>query len=50
MAGEIVRDEDPQKVCQSLLDLALERGGKDNLTIVIGRYAIPARADEGEGS
>jgi serine/threonine protein phosphatase PrpC len=27
--------------CQRLLDLALEAGGKDNVTVVLGRYRIP---------
>jgi protein phosphatase len=27
--------------CQSLVDLALEGGGKDNVTVVLGRYSIP---------
>lgn len=44
IADEIGKEADPQKVCQSLLDLALERGGKDNITIVLGRYEIPKPA------
>lgn len=27
--------------CQRLVDLALEAGGKDNVTVVLGRYRIP---------
>jgi serine/threonine protein phosphatase PrpC len=27
--------------CQRLVDLALEEGGKDNVTVVLGRYRIP---------
>ena len=30
---------DPQ--CQTLIDLALERGGPDNITAVMARYRIP---------
>ncbi len=41
IAEEIGREADPQKVCQSLLDLALGRGGKDNITVVMGSYEIP---------
>lgn len=31
-------------VCRRLVDLALEAGGKDNVTVVLGRYRIPASA------
>lgn len=41
IANAIEQEADPQEVCQSLLDLALERGGRDNITIVLARYEIP---------
>jgi serine/threonine protein phosphatase PrpC len=31
--------------CRILVDLALEAGGKDNVTVVVARYRIPERAD-----
>jgi len=31
------------EACQRLLDIALERGGKDNVTVVLGRYQIERR-------
>jgi protein phosphatase len=30
-----------QDTCQALVDLALEGGGKDNVTVVLARYRIP---------
>lgn len=29
--------------CQSLVDLALSNGGRDNITVIVGRYSIPSR-------
>lgn len=31
-------DEDPQDACQKMLDLAMARGGYDNITVVLIRY------------
>ena len=31
-----------EEACRRLVDLALEQGGKDNVTVVVGRYRIPA--------
>jgi protein phosphatase len=31
--------------CRALVELALDAGGKDNVTVVLGRYAIPTAAD-----
>jgi serine/threonine protein phosphatase PrpC len=37
----VLRDiESPEEASQKLLDLALEAGGKDNITIVLARYSI----------
>jgi len=32
----------PQTLCQELVDAALAGGGRDNVTVVLGRYAVPA--------
>ena len=37
-------------VCQRLVDLALEAGGKDNVTVVLGRYRVPQASPAGTGS
>jgi protein phosphatase len=35
--------QSPQEACKKLLNLALDAGGKDNVTIVIARYAFPEK-------
>ncbi|HEX6044270.1 MAG TPA: protein phosphatase 2C domain-containing protein [Pyrinomonadaceae bacterium] len=32
-----------ETACQSLIDLALSNGGRDNITVVVARYSIPTR-------
>jgi serine/threonine protein phosphatase PrpC len=41
IAAEMGRDRSAAEVCQALLDLALVRGGLDNVTIVVAGYRIP---------
>ena len=41
IAAELGRDRPAAEVCQGLLDLALDRGGLDNVTIVVAGYRIP---------
>jgi protein phosphatase len=38
IASILGRDAHPQEATQNLVDLALERGGKDNVTVVLARY------------
>jgi serine/threonine protein phosphatase PrpC len=35
------RSDEAQEACAALIDLALARGGKDNVTVVVARYDIP---------
>jgi PPM family protein phosphatase len=37
----IASSESSNEVCRRLVDLALENGGKDNVTVVLARYSIP---------
>ena len=42
IAGVLNREEEPQAACDSLVQLALDRGGKDNITVVVAGYSVPA--------
>jgi serine/threonine protein phosphatase PrpC len=43
---EILRGiEDSGQACRAVVDLALEHGGKDNVTVLIARYRIPEHVD-----
>jgi protein phosphatase len=41
IAGVLRKPGPSSDACRALVDLALEAGGKDNVTVVLGRYKIP---------
>jgi serine/threonine protein phosphatase PrpC len=41
IAEALASFESSEEACRRLLDLALENGGKDNVTLVLARYSIP---------
>src|SRR5262249_1414417 len=43
IADTLGRSEASEEASRALVEQALEAGGKDNVTVVLARYAIPAR-------
>jgi len=41
IAATLAAEKDQQKACEKLIDLALDKGGKDNVTVVLGHYSLP---------
>jgi PPM family protein phosphatase len=41
IAEALGRGENAEPTCQRLISLALERGGRDNVTILVARYRVP---------
>ena len=42
IAGILAHSSAPQTRCQELIDAALNAGGRDNVTVVLGKYSIDA--------
>ena len=49
IADALRRPLPAQDQCRALVDLALERGGPDNVTVVIAKYSIPPLAGNAAG-
>ncbi len=43
IAGILGRDEPPDELCRRLIEAALQAGGRDNVTAIVARYAMPPR-------
>jgi serine/threonine protein phosphatase PrpC len=48
IADVLDKIEPPQEACEKLLDLALNAGGKDNITIILANYAFSEAAADRE--
>ncbi len=46
IADVLLRAGGAPAACDALVELALENGGKDNVTVILARYVIPQRAAE----
>jgi protein phosphatase len=44
IAQTLTQHADPQSACRMLVDLALDHGGRDNVTVVLARYESPPAA------
>jgi PPM family protein phosphatase len=47
IARALVAHPRPEDACRTLVDLALDGGGRDNVTVVLARFTIPPTAGEG---
>ena len=46
ITGVLNRTEDSNAACHELVDLALEAGGRDNITVVLARYSFPENTQD----
>ena len=49
IAGVLRRQEGAAEACRMLVDLALQAGGKDNVTVVMACYTTPGESEPAEG-
>jgi PPM family protein phosphatase len=50
IAETLALRRNPDDQCARLVGMALDRGGEDNVTVVLGEYTIPGDGKEGSGS
>jgi serine/threonine protein phosphatase PrpC len=47
IADVLSRVSDPDRACAELVELALEAGGKDNVTVIVANYNLPGDSHAG---